>query len=196
LKNDTPTSELLAQLVRDAPADAVTLGWIAAHLRGRSFGLLTLVMAIVGLTPGIASVSGFLLAIPAVQLLLGREVFALPAPLARRSIATARLARLSRWAVPALRWIEAFARPRLWPSPKIASRVVGGVELLLAIGIIFPFPFVYILPTLAIIVIALAYLEEDGFLLWLGFAMAFVALSFIGVLTWAALHAARAITGL
>lgn len=196
MKNDIPTSELLAQLVRDAPADTVTPGWIAERLRGRSFGLLTLVMAIVGLTPGIASVSGFLLAIPAIQLLLGREVFALPASLAGRSIATARLARISRWAVPVLHWMETFARPRAWPSPKIAGRVVGGVELLLAIGIIFPFPFIYILPTLAIIVIALAYLEEDGFLLWLGFAVAFAALAFIGMLTWAALHAARAITGL
>jgi hypothetical protein len=196
LRNDNPTSELLAQLVRDAPGDAVTLGWIAEQLRGRSFGLLTLVMAVVGLTPGIASVSGFLLAIPAIQLLLGRETFTLPQSLARRSIQTARFARLIRRTVPVLRMAETFARPRLWPSQRIAGRVVGGIELLLAIAIIFPFPFAYILPTLAIIVIALAYLEEDGFLLWLGFAVAFVALCFIGALTWIALRAAGAITGL
>jgi hypothetical protein len=140
-------------------------------------------------------VSGFLLAIPAFQLLAGREAFTLPQSLARRSIDTARFARICRWAIPVLRRTEMFARPRLWPSQRIAGRVVGGIELLLAIAIIFPFPFAYILPTLAIIVIALAYLEEDGFLLWLGFATAFVALCFIGVLTWAALHAARAITG-
>jgi hypothetical protein len=190
LKNDIPTSEVLARLVANAPADTVSLGWIAAQLRGRSFGMLTLVMAVAGLAPGIASVSGFLLAIPAIQLLLGREAFTLPKSLAARSISTPKFARICGWITPVLRWTETFSRPRLQMPHGITNRIVGAIELALAVTITFPFPFAYIVPTLAIIVISLAYLEEDGVLLWVGFAAAFAALCFGAALVWAAVRAA------
>lgn len=39
-----PTSAVLEGLIRDAPAGHVTMDWLLAHLRSRSFGILFLVL--------------------------------------------------------------------------------------------------------------------------------------------------------
>lgn len=72
------TSVILEGLVRDAPTGHVTLEWIIANLRERSFGIVMLLVALVGLVPGASSLIGILLAIPAIQMFLGRNETILP----------------------------------------------------------------------------------------------------------------------
>ena len=70
-----PASVILQKLCDQAPADHVTLDWLMSSLQKQSFGLIMLVLAVVAAAPGISLIGGFLLLIPAFQLIAGR-----PAP--------------------------------------------------------------------------------------------------------------------
>jgi len=159
-----PTSVALTQLLEDAPAHRVSLEWLTAQLGKRSFGLLLLIVAFLGLAPAISMLAMILLPFPAIQMILGRETPILPRFLAVRSIPTNRFSRWTARAIPFFRRMELVIHPR-WHTPfQLTKRFVGLIVLLLAVTLIAPFPF-NIIPTLAIMLISFAYLEEDGILL-------------------------------
>ena len=176
LSPHVPTSVALMRLLDDAPADRVSLAWLIGRLGKRSFGLLVLIVAFLGLAPAVAMLAMLLLPFPAIQMVLGHERPNLPHFLARQSIPTRRLSRLAAWSIPSLRRMEVFIHPR-WPTPLEATkRLVGLTILLLAVTLIAPFPF-NIIPTLVIILIAFAYLEEDGMLLCISMVAAALSIS-------------------
>jgi len=73
-----PTSVILQELVKSAPADHVTLAWLLDSLRERSFGIVMLLMALVSLVPGASAFIGILLAVPAYQMMVARPHPVLP----------------------------------------------------------------------------------------------------------------------
>ena len=171
-----PTSVVLDGLLGDEAPEQVTLGWLAGRLGDRSFGVVLLVLALLGLLPGVSAVAGALLMVPAVQMLLGRPGPAFPGRVAARRFEAERLARVVRRVVPVLRFLERFIRPR-WATPfETTKRVVGGVVLLLAASLLAPVPLSNVAPALAIVLIAFAYLEGDGALLGSALAAALVVL--------------------
>jgi|SRR6185436_14309603 len=175
LPHHVPTSVALMRLLDDAPADRVSLAWLISRLGKRSFGLLMLIVATLGLAPAVAMLAMLLLPFPAIQMVLGHERPSLPHFLAKRSIPTQRLSRLAVRSIPLLRRMEIFIHPR-WPTPfEATKRLVGLTILLLAVTLIAPFPF-NIVPTLVIILISIAYLEEDGMLLCISIAAAILSL--------------------
>jgi len=175
LSPHVPTSVALMRLLDDAPADRVSLAWLISRLGKRSFGLLMLIVATLGLAPAVAMLAMLLLPFPAIQMVLGHERPSLPHFLAKRSIPTQRLSRLAVRSIPLLRRMEIFIHPR-WPTPfEATKRLVGLTILLLAVTLIAPFPF-NIVPTLVIILISIAYLEEDGMLLCISIAAAILSL--------------------
>ncbi len=185
----TATSVVLEELLREAPADRVSLAWIVGELRERSFGVVMLLLALVGLVPGIASVAGLLLALPAFQMLRARAAPELPAFLGRRRVPTRRLAALIRRLVPALRWLERLVRPR-WTLPfEATKRVVGLVILLLSATLLAPIPFSQVIPSLAIMLLAVAFLEEDGLLLCVALVGALASLAVTAATIWGAIEA-------
>jgi hypothetical protein len=189
LPSHVPTSVVLEGLLSRAPAEHVTLDWLIGELRERSFGFVMLLMGLIALIPGGSTFIGFLLAYPAIQMMLARESPALPHFIASRRISTARLAAVARRAAAALKRVERFIRPR-WRTPfQTTKRVVGVVVLALAPTLIWPFPFSHIIPALVIMLLSLAYLEEDGVLLCIGLAAALVSLAITGVTVWAGIRA-------
>jgi hypothetical protein len=52
---------VLEELFRDAPPDYVTIAWLIGSLHKRSFGLVMLLIALVGLVPGVSVFIGILL---------------------------------------------------------------------------------------------------------------------------------------
>jgi len=164
------------RLLDDAPPDRVSLAWLIGRLGKRSFGLLILIVAFLGLAPAIAMLAMLLLPFPALQMVLGRERPSLPNFLARRSMSTQRLSRLAVQSIPLLKRMEVLIHPR-WPALfEVTKRLVGLTILLLAITLIAPFPF-NIFPTLVIILISFAYLEEDGMLLCVSMLAAILSFS-------------------
>jgi hypothetical protein len=189
LQPHVPTSIVLAQLLKDVPQDHVSLAWLLGRLQRRSFGLVMLLLALVGLVPGTGLFIGVLLAFPAIQMLLGRETPTLPRLLASRSIATRHIARSAARAIPLFRRMEALIRPRFRTPFQATKRLVGLVVLLLAATLIWPFPFSHIVPALVIMLISFAYLEEDGVLLCISLAAAVLSFSITAATVWATLRA-------
>ena len=191
-----PTSTVLQELLLKAPADFVTLEWLIGELRERSFGFVLLLMALVALIPGGSTFIGVFLLYPAVQMIMTRQAPALPRFVAGRRISTQRLTVVIRRAAVALKHAERFIRPR-WRTPfQATKRVVGVVILALAPTLVWPFPFSHIIPTLVIMLLALAYLEEDGVLLCVGLAMAVVSLAITAITIWAGIKATNLLTPL
>ena len=62
--------------------------------------------------------------------------------------------------------------------------------------IIWPFPFGYVVPSLAVMLISFAYLEEDGILLCISMLAALLSLSFTAATVWATVKAAGSIGNL
>ena len=67
-----PTSVVLDGLLGHEAPEQVTLGWLMGGLGDRSFGVVLLVLALLGLLPGVSSVAGVLLTVPAFQMILAR----------------------------------------------------------------------------------------------------------------------------
>lgn len=167
-----PTSIVLGRLIRDAPAEQVTLAVLLGHLRARSFGIVLLLLGVLGLLPLVSPVAGLLLTVPAFQMIRAHPAPIFPRRIAERPVATAKLAAMLMRIIPALRFLERFVRPR-WPTPfETTKRVVGGFVLLLGICLLAPLPLSNVPVSLTIVLIAFAYLEEDGVLLALALAAA------------------------
>jgi hypothetical protein len=177
------TSLALTQLLADAPRDRIGIGWIANQLEGRSFGFFMLVLAFSGLAPGIASVSGFLLAVPALQMLLGKDKLTLPGFLANRSADSASFARWINRMIPIFAWIETAVPSAAGHGIGRFTRMIGALDLLLAFAIIVPVPFAYIPPTLAIMALAFAQIEDSLILFTVACGIALAALLFVGLVS-------------
>ncbi len=165
-------------------------------LGDRSFGVVLLVLALLSLLPGVSSVAGVLLTVPAFQMILARPGPSSPAASRRAASRPSGWARVVRWVVSVLRFLERFIRPR-WATPfETTKRVVGGVVLLLAASLLAPVPLSNIPPALAIALIAFAYLEEDGLLLGIALAAALVMLAAASLAVWEALSATGWVPGI
>jgi hypothetical protein len=189
------TSVVLEDLLRRAPADQVSLEWVVGNLHERSFGIVILVLALIGLLPGASLPIAVLLPIPAVQLLLARPEPKLPRFIARRRVATPKLARLVARVTPVLKRLESVVRPRWLAEFEATERIVGITILVMAATMFSPFPFSHVLPLLVTILIAFAYLEDDGLLLCIGLGAAVLSLIVTAALLWGAVEAWMLIEG-
>jgi hypothetical protein len=184
-----PTSVVLKRLLETAPDSHVTLGWLMASLQERSFGIVMLLMALVGLAPGVSVVAGPLLAIVAIQMILDRRAPLIPRMIASRRLATHRFARLVTRLIPMLVLLESVTHPR-WPTPfHITKRTVGVVVLLVTLLLLVPIPLSNVPPALAIMLLSLAYLERDGVLLAVALLAALILLAIASVAVWGTLQA-------
>ncbi|MCX7356324.1 MAG: exopolysaccharide biosynthesis protein [Alphaproteobacteria bacterium] len=177
---------MLEGLLDGAPKDHVTIAWLLDSLRERSFGMVMLIMSIIGIAPGASLFVGILMAIPTVQMMLGRESPAFPRVLSNRRVPTSKVARLVDRIVPVLRRAERFIRPR-WRMPSTAAkRAVGFVVFVLSATLLAPLPFSQFVPIFVMILIAFAYLEEDGILLCIGLAAAIASVALTLAALWGA----------
>lgn len=181
-----PGSVVLDELVRNIRAGEVTLEGLVDGTGDRSFGLILLLLALLGLAPGTSSLAGMLLTVPAMQMALAHPRPALPRRIAHRPIKPQHLAWTAGWAVPALRCLERLSRPR-WPIVQEATRrLVGITVLLLGALLLVPVPLSNILPGLVLVLIACACLQRDGLLLCLGLLGALALFSVASAVAWQA----------
>lgn len=185
MRAHVPTSVVLESLLKEAPGEHVTLAWLLDHLSERSFGIVMFLLGLVAIIPGTSGFIGVLLAIPAIQMMLARRAPVFPGFLARRRVATRRLGKLIARINPVLRRLERIIRPR-WPTPfEATKRGVGFILLLLGATLLMPIPFSNIIPALAIMLLSLAFLEEDGIVLCIALLAALVSIGIAGAAVWA-----------
>jgi hypothetical protein len=178
-----PTSAVLQDLADNAPAGQFTIRWLLRRLNRRGFGIVILLLAVVGMVPGISVLAALLLLIPALEMIAGRAGPIFPQRLADRPLPIHYLTNAVRRAVPVLRHVEKAIHPRWVVPPEIAKRIVGIVVVLMAILLITPIPMIQVIPASIIAIIALAYIEDDGVLLAIGVAaaLAVFATAFIAI---------------
>lgn len=141
------------------------MAWLLDHLRARSFGIVLLLLGIVGLLPIVSPVAGILLFFPAFQMIRARSAPVFPRRIAQRALPTTSLTSMVLRVTPTLRYLERFIKPR-WATPfRTTKRVIGAVVFLLGVGLFAPLPLSNVPVASAIILVAFAYLEEDGILL-------------------------------
>jgi hypothetical protein len=186
-----PTSLVLQGLIDEAPADHFTLNWLIGSLPQRSFGVVMLLLGVLAMVPFGSMVPGFLLAILAAQMTVGRPGPVFPRRIATHPLPTRFLVRMGRQAVLVLEYLERVIRPR-WPMPFGATkRVIGSVVFLLTCLILLaPVPLTNVPPAADIALISLAYIEEDGVLLAIALTLALILLAIASAAVWGAVVSA------
>lgn len=159
------TSDLLDKLVAQAPDGPIDLEWLLGHLEKRSFGLLLLLLGLLVIIPGMATVATLALLFPSVEMMMGRSAPSFPRALSKRPFDFKRFKRFTKWIRPALLAIENVSRPRWNAHRGVTDRLVGFIVFLLALLAGWPLPLVNVLPGIAVVLIAIGYLQEDGLLL-------------------------------
>jgi hypothetical protein len=178
-----PSSRVLQELVRQAPAEYVTVGWLTSHRH--SFGIVMLFLGLLATTPVGSTLPGVILAVMAVQMIAGRAQPVFPRFIMRRRLPTKQLLWVAARAIRVLTPLEKLIHPR-WPRTfEIAKRAVGVMILLLtAVLLLTPVPLSNVVPAMVISVIALAYIEEDGLLLSVGFLAAIILIGLGSAAVW------------
>ena len=175
-----PTSVVLQDLSDHAPVDRFTIRWLLERLSRRAFGIVILLLALVGMVPGVCVLAAILLLVPAVEMIAGRVAPTFPRGLADRPFPTRYLTNAVRRANPVLRHVEKAIQR--WHIPtQIKNRIVGVVVILMAVLLVAPVPMIQVFPASVIATIALAYIEDDGLLLAIGLAGA-AAMSAVALL--------------
>ncbi len=158
-----PISRIVSEVAAALPGERITLGEMAEAFGDRAFGILSLLLLLPGLLPGMASVFGTPLLILGIQMGLGLRVPKLPGILARQSLKRADLLRLASVSSKGLKRIERYVRPRpgFFTSP-MGERIIGWLTAYVAIMLILPGPGTNGPPAFGNMVMALGLIEHDS----------------------------------
>jgi hypothetical protein len=188
-EDTAPISRIVAEVAAAFPGERITLGEMAEAFGDRAFGMLSLLLLLPGLLPGMASVFGTPLLILGVQMGLGYRVPKLPGVLNRQSIKRSDLLRLAGASSKGLKKIERFIKPRpgFFTSP-LGERIIGWLTAYVAIMLILPGPGTNGPPAFGNIVMALGLIEHDSRVTALGVALTVAGCVFatavLGVIGW------------
>lgn len=176
-------SEMLTAIA-EAPDERLTLGEVLGALGDRTFGFVLLVLAVICVLPQPpfgTTVFGTVLTLIALQLLIGLSEPWVPGFIRRRSMARATFRLGIGKVVPTLRRIERVCRPRFsWLTTGLFERLAGFTIAVFAFIIALPIPVVgNVLPGIAVAVIAIGLIEQDGLALLAGVAFGLAALALI-----------------
>ena len=153
--------------------DRLTVGDVIVVLRDRAFALLVVLLGLpncLPMPPPIPLVCGLLLLVIAIQITAGMSSPWLPRRVLGQSIARATVARAVTRAVPLLRRLERWSRPRMSVfETAVGMRGMGVLLLALALALIVAPPFFGQIPLgLAVSLIGLGLVERDGFVVLIG----------------------------
>jgi hypothetical protein len=184
-KRRMPSSRVLEEVIHQAPAEYVTVGWLTSTLHRHSFGIIMLSLGLLATTPVGSTIPGLILAVMAVQLIVGRGEPVFPHFIMTRRLPTKQLLRLGGRAIHVLKYLEKAVHPR-WPMTfEVAKRAVGVMVLLLtAVLLLTPVPLSNVAPAMVISLISLAYVEEDGLLLSVAFLAAIILIGIASAAIW------------
>lgn len=161
-------SALLQDLLDAFPNESMTVGELLERLEQRAFGLLLLLLSLpmcIPNIPGISTVFGVAMLIPAAQMILGRQEVWVPKRLREWAFSREAVVKSITAALPILKRMEHLAKPRwsfLVDRPFMAFW--GLLTLTMALILILPLPFLNFTPGVTMAIFAIAMLQEDGVL--------------------------------
>lgn len=174
------TSELFLALKTMGEGDRIPLGALTEALGDRGFGILVLIFAlpnIITMIPGVSTISGVVIALVGLQMLFGRRSAWLPGFVARRTLPREQLAAMIDRTIGWIVRLERVARPRAVFMVRGPMRMLIGAMCIL-LGFILALPLSWIgnfPPGVALVVMSVGLLEEDGLLVGAGHLIGVVA---------------------
>lgn len=159
----------------------MTIGELSTAFGERAFGILMLILSLpnaigLGAIPGVSALFGLPQIFLALQMVLGRERPWLPGFLAQRSLSGADFRTVVDKATPYLLRMEKALRPRLLVlSHPAFERALGLAFAVLATIVALPIPFGNQPPAVAIAIMSLGLIEEDGVFITGGFVVGLIA---------------------
>ena len=167
-----PTAPRTTELIRDTlsqlEGDRVALGDLVDRFQQRGFGVLLLFLSLPAFIPipGVAGVTGPIIALLGLQMLIGLQRPWLPGFIRRKTIEKTAFARFTSRMGRLLKVLERFCRPRaLWLFDNAGNRASGLVLILYGLLLSLPIPFTNYIFGLILLSIAIAMIERDGALL-------------------------------
>lgn len=174
------TSDAFRALKTIGTGDRISLGELTAALGDRGFGLLVLIFAlpnIIPMIPGVSTVSGVVIALVGLQMMVGRHAPWMPAFVADKSMPRDQLAAMVDRTVSWVERLERIAQPRWTGMTRGPMHFILGAMFVLLGGILaLPLSWVGNFPPgVALVVLSIGMLEEDGVLVAVGHAIGIAA---------------------
>lgn len=194
------TSEVFIALKTVGDADRISLEQLTRTLGDRAFGLLVLIFAlpnIIPMIPGVSTVSGVVIGLVGLQMMVGRHAPWLPAAIGEKTLPRAQLSAMVDRTVGWVARLERVARPRWTFMTRGLGHVALGAMFVLLGGIL-ALPLSWIgnfPPGVALVVLSIGLLEEDGLLVVIGHAIGILATVLVLALVAALVAAAVASFG-
>jgi hypothetical protein len=182
-------SEIFQQTL-DTNADGlVVLGEVMERAGDRGYGFLLILLAIPAfipvLPPGTSGVLGFLIAIVALQMLLGIRQPWVPARWRQWQIPPKTVELLQTRGVALLRKVEKISHPRgrRFARNSVVLRISALIVIALAVVLSSPMPFMNTLPAFGILFIGIGLANHDSYFFWAGASVGGIvaAVTFLGV---------------
>ena len=165
-------SDVLTRLFSGDPEGRVSVDDIRGALEDRAFGFLILVLALPNMFPGPPGVSGVLgtpIILLALQMAAGMRRPWLPRFILRRNFRRGDLAGVVNKSIPWVRKVERWLRPRLpWLNAPPFDRLVGLLMVVFAFLLALPIPLANPPLALALMIVALGLIEQDGYAIGIG----------------------------
>lgn len=167
--------------------ERVTLGEVFDRLGPDGFGLALLLLTLPTLIPvpgPLGMTFGTLIALVALQVMVGARALWLPSVLHRRPLPNAALRRVIARALPWLSWAEGWLKEgRLAPLAGGRMRVLLAIPLLLlGVALTLPIPFGNVAPALALVAFAVGFMGRDGAVTLVALILSIAALAWTGFL--------------
>ena len=176
-----PLSQKLAQLLeRNGPEAPLTLNVLLEQTEGRGLYLVIILLSLPFIVPvsipGVSTVLGLIIAWLCFRLALGKPG-RIAKSLGDRALPPNLKQRVVSGSVKFLRFVEKLVKPRRtpWMSARPARFVNALLLTWLGLLLALPFPplppFTNSLPCYSLILVAASMMEEDGVLIWFGYAL-------------------------
>ena len=185
-------SAVLRSVIDRAAGETISIGEMVEAFGERAFGFVLILFSLpncVPAPPGVAGIVGTPVLIFGLQMMLGHKRPWLPGFVMRRRLSVATFRKLIDATEPKLKKLEAFCRPRLPVLfGLLGDRLVGFFAVLCAISVLIPFPGTNFPPSIALVIVSIAVMEEDGVLLGVGLGIGLAGLIYTAAVTGAAVH--------
>ena len=189
-------SDVLRAVVDGAPGESVSVRDIVHAFGERAFGFVLILFSLpncVPMPPGVAGVVGWPVLLFGIQMMLGHRRPWLPEFVLRRCVPISTFRRVVDMAEPRLKRLEAYCRPRytrlFGPT---GDRFIGLFAVLTAISVLIPFPGTNFPPSIALVIMSIAVMQEDGLVLAGGLVIGLAGLAYTAAVTGAAYHLGKA----
>ena len=185
-------SLVLRAVIETAPGDTISVREIIEAFGERAFGFVIILFSLpncIPAPPGMNSVFGLPVLLFAVQLALGFKKPWLPRRILDKRFRVATFRKIIDVAEPRLQRVEKILRPRHTAlfGPR-GDRLIGVFAVILALCVIVPLPGTNWVPSIALVILSMAIMQEDGLVLGFGILAGLAGIAYTVILTSTLIH--------